>query len=48
MLTTNLQHDFGSKNIDLKELDFSFWINIGSSAAYLYSLFIYLIAICQN
>ncbi|UJR33857.1 hypothetical protein I4U23_021278 [Adineta vaga] len=49
MLTTNLQQDtFGTHDIRLKEFGFSFWINIGSSAVYLYTLIIYLIAVCKG
>jgi len=48
MLTTNLQQNFGTSDVRLKEFGFSFWINIGSSGVYLYAFLIYLISICKN
>jgi len=49
MLTTNMQQKiFGTTDIRLQDFGFSFWINIGSSGAYLYALLIYLIAVCKN
>ena len=48
MLTTNLQQQFATKDVRLEYLGFSFWINIGSSAAYLYALLIYLIAVGKD
>ncbi|CAF1275118.1 unnamed protein product [Rotaria sordida] len=49
MLTTNLyQNDTNIKNVRLEDFGFSFWINIGASATYLYTFCIYLIIVCRN
>ena len=48
MLTTNLQQQFSQSQIQLDQIGFSFWINIGSSAGYLAALVIYLIAVCND
>jgi hypothetical protein len=49
MLTTNLQQNiFGTSDVRIEDFGFSFWINIGSSAAYLYAIVIYLIAGCKD
>ncbi|CAF2854043.1 unnamed protein product [Rotaria sp. Silwood2] len=49
MLTINLyENNTNIKYVRLEDFSFSFWINIGASASYLYCFFIYLIAIFRN
>ncbi|CAF1201540.1 unnamed protein product [Adineta ricciae] len=49
ILTTNLQHDnLSNYKVRLADFGFSFWINIGSSVAYLYTFILYLISVCQG
>jgi hypothetical protein len=49
MLTTNLhENDTMIREVRLEDFGFSFWINIGASAGYLYAFLIYVIAVCKD